>query len=623
MSERYNRLYCDEKLIYYQDSPIILEARALLKDNDDGTVVGQAKFKNVSCHIISAVFISVALYNAASKPIGNIKHEYLDLSVKRDEAFGQQSAIRIDNDSTRRIDIAIDEVVFSDGSRWENNSSSIEIEPLKLLDNYFSSEYALKGFKNIFGDKARYCPVDKSVIWFCTCGTINSKNENSCHRCRTPKSELLSSLDESALASGYLENTYNDIQREAAAAVTAEDYQRVADRLSELGNYKDSASLQEHYLVQKTEVENRSKYEKAINLAKEDSIPSLSKATEILEEITGWNDSDSQKEIIQDRIGQFKKVKTRKRTVTLITATIIVIVFAGVLLGVFWIMPYQKYLRAKQYLISNNFEDAKKVLVDLGDYKDSPELVTECDYSLALSIMDSDSETAYFLLKGISNYKDVGTQLSMLKPIVFEKGVNLIKSGEYSKAKRLLEDLDYNTSTASSKDAYDLVLFCEDSDAKMLAGEAVDVSALYGFLGISQTWGDLDFLYDRYRFLNDFRKIMEINRWAGILDYSIDTPETGLCHCEYLLSMNDDGTVRMEVNYKTSYAVHSDLNASDYVELFDKAHILYADNRFWAEPVSADPLTLIEYKENITFSNETVTYTNHHNKTIVLEHRLR
>jgi hypothetical protein len=82
MEERYIRVFSAEADLYAEDSPIVISAGALLKDNYAGKMLAQLKFKNITPKVIKALKITVYEFDTVGVPLeGSVFYEYLDLSA--------------------------------------------------------------------------------------------------------------------------------------------------------------------------------------------------------------------------------------------------------------------------------------------------------------------------------------------------------------------------------------------------------------------------------------------------------------------------------------------------------------------------------------------------------------
>ena len=106
--ERYSRVYYSDDYLYVENSPVIILAGAILKDNTTNGVLGQLKMKSLSNQIIKAVEIELELYDASGKKQEKkVKHEFLDLNVSRNMEFGSKEAIELPYNNARSFKVGV------------------------------------------------------------------------------------------------------------------------------------------------------------------------------------------------------------------------------------------------------------------------------------------------------------------------------------------------------------------------------------------------------------------------------------------------------------------------------------------------------------------------------------
>jgi len=184
MAERYNKLYTLPGNLYAAGSPVIVSAGALLKDNQSGNVLAQLKFKNICDVAISALKVQLRCYDMSGEEVCRVEHQYLDLNVKRDAAFGAKEAIALPERSVRSYDVQVLAVFFADGSRyfaegqlWESIPQQQHLRT-KLFDRELIRQYKLDST-----EKSEYVPMEYKDLWYCACGELNTEEEESCHCC--------------------------------------------------------------------------------------------------------------------------------------------------------------------------------------------------------------------------------------------------------------------------------------------------------------------------------------------------------------------------------------------------------------------------------------------------------
>lgn len=97
MSEKYTRVYHSTDLMYAESSPVIVMARALLKDNGAGGIFAQLKFKSISDKIIKAAKVKIIPLDTTGNLIGDaVEHTYLDLNISRNQKFGSRKLVTRD-----------------------------------------------------------------------------------------------------------------------------------------------------------------------------------------------------------------------------------------------------------------------------------------------------------------------------------------------------------------------------------------------------------------------------------------------------------------------------------------------------------------------------------------------
>lgn len=199
--ERYTSLYRLPENQYTAGSPVLLEAGALLKDSRTGAVLVQLKMRSVSAKPIRAVMVAVDAFDVSGAPLeGVAEYQYLDLSVPRDEPFGQHQAIVLPDANTRRASVRCTRVVFADGTSWEADPSAVR-SPLPertTLGEALSQELA-EQYQRDTAACAQMLPQRCGSLWSCACGALNSAEEKVCHRCGLSLDAQLAALDETAL----------------------------------------------------------------------------------------------------------------------------------------------------------------------------------------------------------------------------------------------------------------------------------------------------------------------------------------------------------------------------------------------------------------------------------------
>lgn len=199
--ERYASLYRLSENQYTAGSPVLLEAGALLKDSRTGAVLVQLKMRSVSAKPIRAVMVAVDAFDVSGAPLeGVAEYQYLDLSVPRDEPFGQHQAIVLPDANTRRAAARCTRAVFADGTSWEAAPAAAwsPLPKSTALEEALSPELS-EQYRRDTAQSAQNLPQQCGGLWNCTCGALNGAEEQVCHRCGLSLDTQLAALDETAL----------------------------------------------------------------------------------------------------------------------------------------------------------------------------------------------------------------------------------------------------------------------------------------------------------------------------------------------------------------------------------------------------------------------------------------
>lgn len=224
MSERYTKLFSQEKPLYAEGSPVIIMAGALLLDNVGGNVLAQLKFKNISPKTVKALTVSVTAKDTVGRIIGNpTVHQYLDLNAERDAEFGQKTAISLPSENTRECEVRVLEAAFADNSVW-TAPEGLSWEPVPEQTPLFSNDAELlKQYRMEINPAAKSELLTAKDLWLCSCGAVNRAGENACHRCET----ALSAMKNADLA-GLRERCDARIAKEREIAAKAAEERRIA-----------------------------------------------------------------------------------------------------------------------------------------------------------------------------------------------------------------------------------------------------------------------------------------------------------------------------------------------------------------------------------------------------------
>ena len=185
MSERYARLFSLPENLYQPGSPVMILAGALLKDNQTGGILALMKFKNVGTKPIRGLKVRFFPQDLTGIDLDQpLEHQYLDLNAARDGEFGQKEPVAFPNAITRAFRVEVYQVVFADGTLWNQEQSQWSpMPPLQALETALGDKELCKEYQILYGANCRIMPQEDKGLWRCTCGAWNMESEANCHAC--------------------------------------------------------------------------------------------------------------------------------------------------------------------------------------------------------------------------------------------------------------------------------------------------------------------------------------------------------------------------------------------------------------------------------------------------------
>lgn len=185
MSERYTRLFALPENLYQPGSPVMILAGALLKDNQTGGILALMKFKNVGTKPIRGLKVRFFPQDLTGIDLDQpLEHQYLDLNAARDGEFGQKEPVAFPNAVTRAFRVEVFQVVFADGTLWNQEQSQWSpMPPLQALETALGDKELCKEYQILYGANCRVMPQEDKGLWRCACGAWNMESEANCHAC--------------------------------------------------------------------------------------------------------------------------------------------------------------------------------------------------------------------------------------------------------------------------------------------------------------------------------------------------------------------------------------------------------------------------------------------------------
>ncbi len=207
---RFNIVFDIGKSLYAKDTKIVIEKAVLTKDSETGKVFAQIKMKNVLSQTLVAVKVLLTGYDVSGEKLEEKEFSYLDLAAKQGREFGQKTPVDFQNSTVRSFNIKITETVYSDGSKLTGTESEYYPvpKPEALMRKLTAAE--IKQYKHDNVQTAQYIIKEFLDLWICTCGEMNTIDNDTCYSCGASRENLKHTLDKSLLDEEIKEHIYNE-----------------------------------------------------------------------------------------------------------------------------------------------------------------------------------------------------------------------------------------------------------------------------------------------------------------------------------------------------------------------------------------------------------------------------
>lgn len=395
--------------IYKETAPVIIEQGVL--NQEEEKIFANLVFRSISSKPITSVLVDVHVFNRANIEIEVVRDflYILEQDQIRDTSFGQEIEIEIANESAKSFAVALRRVTFNDDTLWAgSNSILFETLPERVsleqeLEEAETIEQFQRDFKEKFTEKpdkiAHYVPNEYKDLWFCSCGEINTKDDEKCYIC-------------GALYLSQKAHIDNRVQL--------------------------AANLYEYKLA--VELEAKRKQEEILRKAEEERL------------------AKAEKERIEAEARAMEEARIkRKRKVKVITISIsiplvLMLITYIYLLNVF-IIPQNNYNDAIELLELEQYDEAITAFQALNGYSESDRYIIEANYQKAENLMVLENyEEALEIFYSIENYMDVSTNINEAK---YQMALIEYNTGDYEDAIEIFSGItDYLDSSDKIQSSY-------------------------------------------------------------------------------------------------------------------------------------------------------------------------
>ena len=121
MSERYSKIFQlqEQEVITNSTIPLKIQAGALLLDTQQGIVIAQIKFKNISQKSIKKIKVNIKAFDSNGTQIQGVDgFEYENLVAAQGMTFGDKTPIPMTDNNAHSFSVDVINVTFSDNTTW-------------------------------------------------------------------------------------------------------------------------------------------------------------------------------------------------------------------------------------------------------------------------------------------------------------------------------------------------------------------------------------------------------------------------------------------------------------------------------------------------------------------------
>lgn len=443
---RYEIIRKNEGLRFQKECPLLIVGSAITKDNQKEALLAQIKFLNISSKKISALYIQVQGIGADGEPFSKLdQFTYLDLNVDGFAEFGANTPLYLSNIQTRDLIIVCQKIIYEDDSVWQSNleTNFIKLSLANSVETLINTEAYKELYQELTEQKVSFAKISKPSsegnIHLCGCGKYFFGN-SKCPYCGKDFEWWNNQLDEGELLKkknirdeairkkqeeekqhaeqlakettqkkeNYIKKVKNSLKKlgiimciivamvlvyvfinnviipsqnynKACEYAKNEDYENAIKWIEKADGYKDS-------IAKKEEFENMQKYQKGIAFMEDKEYV---KAMEIWTSLGEFKDSQT----------QFNNAREKQNK--------------------------KDYKTACEKISNLEFESAESILIRLGNYQDSAELLKEVHYQQALIMMKkTEYSEAISMFSELGEYKDSVEQSIIAKQKTLENPQN-------------------------------------------------------------------------------------------------------------------------------------------------------------------------------------------------------
>ena len=223
---RYEVIQIDDNQYFFKNSRLLLLRSALTRDIEYDSVLVQLKMMSHYQKMISSITVEIICFDLEGNLLEKKEYQYLDLAIRNKDVFADRIPVYLGNNKTRKYLVVLKKIIFEGGAIKVIDNGNCHLIP----SHAFPFEGNLKDqfIRNIKASggnaKTQYLPERFDVFWKCSCGYINSIDNEACSNCGCEIKVLESNLDidklNADLETFRIEEEEKEIQQKKARAKT-------------------------------------------------------------------------------------------------------------------------------------------------------------------------------------------------------------------------------------------------------------------------------------------------------------------------------------------------------------------------------------------------------------------
>lgn len=177
-------VFQSDESFYCKDALLIIDSCVIMKNNYDDCIFAYTSFRNLSNKTIKGLKISLDVKDVFGSSLGVISNlQYLDLNVKRNDAFGEDLPVQLSDRNIRSYRVIINSVIYEDNSTINIELESYEPVPKLVNIEQILSPELIEQYNKDTNYVSKYESVAFSNLWICSCGCFNTNDEEICFSC--------------------------------------------------------------------------------------------------------------------------------------------------------------------------------------------------------------------------------------------------------------------------------------------------------------------------------------------------------------------------------------------------------------------------------------------------------